>query len=375
MTALLHGLLRLLPSAFRRRFEDELREQIRLELEAARRRGRLAVLSVGLVTALDLLRTALAERWRPSFPRTGGPAGPRETTMQWTGWTRDLKQAVRGLTRARGFTTVAVVTLAVAIGANVGIFSVIDAVLLRPLPFPEPDELVYVAASAPGSDLPDEFGVAAEFYVQYAEEARTLESVALYSSFTATLQVDDRAERVRMSAPTTSLFTTLRVPPLLGRLPTPEEEDRVVLISHALWTSWFGADPGVLGRRITAAGADRTIIGVMGPEFWFPHEETLLWFPTTIEPTGITPGRFGAPMVARLAPGVTEAAVLDELGRLAQRLPDRFGGSSAYTDIIARHQPVLRPLKAELVGDASRPLWILLGAVAIVLLIACANVA
>ena len=128
-------------------------------------------------------------------------------------WMRDFRHALRSMRRSPGFAVVSVVTLGLGIGANAGIYSVVDRVLLDPLPYADADRLVYIAGSAPGSDLPEEFGVSVEFLVQYREESTLLEDVAMYNSFTNTLRVGDRVERVRMSMPSLSLFSTLGVTP------------------------------------------------------------------------------------------------------------------------------------------------------------------
>ncbi len=295
--------------------------------------------------------------------------------MRWSDWVRDCRHAVRALLRTPGFTLTAVATLALAIGVNAGMFSVINAVLIEPLPYAHADRLVNIVASAPGSDLPPEFGVSSEFYLQYKERSRLLEEVSTYNSFTSTLRVGDRVERIRMSAPTWTLFNTLGASPFIGRLPVAADEDRVVVISYALWQSWFGGDPSVLDHTYSVAGADRTIVGVMGPAFQFPNDGTLLWISTNIRAEGLVPGRFGNPLVARMAPGATPEAVARELTSLASELPARFGGSAAYARIIGQHRAVVRPLAEEMLGDVARSLWVLLAAVAIVLLIACANVA
>jgi predicted permease len=266
-------------------------------------------------------------------------------------------------------------TLALAIGANTAIFSVINAVLLDPLPFPEPDRLVSIRASAPGSDLPEEFGPGTEFYVQYRENAAALEDLGLLQQMQATMRADGQVERLFMSPSSPSLFSTLGVAPVIGRLPTEADpEGEVAVISHWLWTTWFDRDPSVLGRSFEMAGGFRTVIGVMGPDFNFPDDQTALWIhdlPT--EP--IRPGGFGLTLVGRLAPGADHEALTTQLASLAQRLPERFGGSPSYARIIEQHRPIVRSLEEELVGDIARPLWVLLGAVAIILLIACANVA
>src|SRR5262245_2191006 len=192
-------------------------------------------------------------------------------------WTTDLRHAARTLRRTPGFTVTAVATLALAIGAVAGMFSVVDAVLLNPLPYASPDRLVDISGTAPGSDMPENFAVSDEFYLQYREQSHQLEDISTYNSFTSTLRVGDRVERVRMSAPTNSLYSTLGARPILGRLPVAEDQDKVVVISNALWKTWFGSDPSVVGKSFSIAGESRTVIGIMGPEFRFPTDGTLLW--------------------------------------------------------------------------------------------------
>jgi FtsX-like permease family/MacB-like periplasmic core domain len=168
--------------------------------------------------------------------------------MRWTfnEWGRDLRHAARSLRRSPSFTMTAVVTLALAIGATAGMFSVVDTVLLKPLPYPDAGRLVYVAASAPGTDLPDEFGVSDEFYVQYRERAHLLANVSTFNPFTATFRVGDRVERIRMSNPTYTLFATFGARPVLGRLPVAGDS-RVVVLSYGLWQRWFGGDSTIIG--------------------------------------------------------------------------------------------------------------------------------
>ena len=131
--------------------------------------------------------------------------------MQWTptAWTRDLKHAVRMLRRTPGFLAVSVATLGLAIGVTAGMFAVVNVVLLDPLPYAHPDRLVYIGASAPGSEIPGEFGVSAEFFIQYSEQSKLLEDAGTFNNFTATFRIDERAERIWMSSSTPSLFTTL----------------------------------------------------------------------------------------------------------------------------------------------------------------------
>ena len=376
MRSLLRLQVRLFPAAFRDEFADAMVDQIEHDYERARARGALPGLWFTLATSWDLTRSAIAEHWNPTW--TSAPVVRAEDTgMRSIGrdWGRDLGYATRALRRSPGFTTVAVGTLALAIGVNAGMFNVVNTVLLEPLPYGNVDRLVYIAASAPGSAMPEEFGVSREFFIHYRERSKLLEDVAAYNGGTSTMRADDRVERIRMAWPTNSLYATLGARPILGRLPVAEDGDRVVVISHALWTTWFGNDSSVLGRSYPISGAPRTIIGVMGPEFRFPTDDTMLWIATEIGLEGLVPGRFEGPLVARMAPGATVEMVRDELTALARELPGRFGGSANYARVIGQHRAVVRTLEEEVVGSFARPLWVLLGAVGIVLVIACANVA
>jgi putative ABC transport system permease protein len=375
VTTLFALLVRLFPPGFRQRFAAEMLEQLRTDHAQALSRGRLSALAFSLASVWDLVHAALAERAHATW--LDGHGRPiRSGGMTMSEWVGDIGFAVRALSKSPGFAAVSVLTLGLAIGANASIFSVVDRVLLDPLPFDEVDELVTISASAPGSDLPPEFPVSSEFYLQY-EESERLASLAIYNSFTSTLRTGDRVERVRMSFPTPSLFETLGAAPMLGRLPTAEDEDGVTVLSHALWTSWFASDPTVLGRSVYASGGMRTIIGVMGPEFWFPSADVLLWVPFPVRTERVVPGQFGGQfrLVARVAEGGSHDALVEDLTMLARRLPERFGGSPTYARIIEQHRAVVRPLREQLLGDVSGPIWILMGAVGMVLLIACANVA
>jgi predicted permease len=291
-------------------------------------------------------------------------------------WISDFRHGWRALVRTPVFLVTSVATLALAMGAVVGMFSVVNAVLLRPLPFPDPDRLVVVSGTAPGSDLPDRFGLGQEFYLHYKERSQLLDGIFLFGGGTSTLRTEHRVERIAMAFPTNDIYATLGARPQLGRLPVSEDTDRVLLISDRLWSTWFGRDPAVVGKTYYVSGEMRQVIGVMPPEFVFPGEETLLWVAGEIRSSEIRPGQLGAPVVARMKPGVTREQLGDELTRLSKELPARFGGSPTYARIIAQHSAVVEPVLERLVGPtATTSLWVLLGAVAVVLLIACANVA
>lgn len=290
-------------------------------------------------------------------------------------WRLDFTYAGRSLRRSPGFAAVTVFTLALAIGVTAGIFSVVNTVLIQPLPFGHADRLVFIASTAPGSDFPAQFGVSQEFQVHYRERATLLEDVAMYGSFTNTLRVGDRVERVRMGNATPSLFTTLSARALVGRLPLPADGQDVSVISHTLWQTWFGGRDDVIGQVHYMGGSNRRIVGVMPPEFRFPTDDTLLWLSNEVRPGAIVPGRFGAGMVARMKPGASISDVTRELTNLSKELPGRFGGTAGYARLMNQYVAVVKPLAEQVVGTAARPLWVLLAAALLVLLIACANVA
>lgn len=290
-------------------------------------------------------------------------------------WIKDFKHAARGLLRAPGFTLVVVGTLALAIGANATIFSVVNAVMLEPLPYPDADRLVHIGGTAPGTDQPDELGVPDELYFEIRESAPALENIAIYGVGSSTSRAEGHVDQLFMSAVTTSFFATLGVQPLHGRVPTDEDGANVVVISHQLWRTWFSSNLDVLNKSYTFANQTRTILGIMPPDFKFPDERVSFWMPMPIRAAQVTPGGFGPRAVARLKPGVDQGQLLTQLQPLAMRVQQRLGGPAPYVRIMQRYQPVLKPLREHLVGDASTALWILLGTAAIVFLIACANVA
>lgn len=351
-------LIRAFPRAFREAFGAEMLELMRMDYARARARGRLAGLTTAVAVAADALASALAERLNPTWnPSSTRPRARRQTMGSWlVAWGRDFVHAARGLARSPGFTLVTVMTLALAIGANTAIYSVVESVLLEPLPYPNADRLVYLGGTAPGSDAPDELGVPDELYFEYRESVPALEDLGLYALASSTTRAEDHVEQLVLARVTPSLFTTLGARPLLGRLPNEEDDDRVVVLSHWLWQSWFGADPDVVGRSYYFARETRTVIGVLGPEFRFPDERVAFWIPLPIRPSQVTPGGFGTRVVARVARGVDREALTAQLAPLAMRVQERLGGPAPYRRIMERYRPIVKPLREQLVGKAAAPL-------------------
>ena len=290
-------------------------------------------------------------------------------------WARDFRHAARGLVRTPGFTFTVVATLALAIGANAAIFSVLKPVLLDPLPFPNADRLVHIGGSAPGTDQPEEFGVPDELYFEYRDSVPEIEDAALYGTGSSTTRAEGQVDQLFVTQATPSFFSTLGAPPLLGRLPNDNDTGGVVVLSYWLWQSWFGSDEKVIGRSYTFANQTRTVIGVMKPEFRFPDERVAFWVPMTVRAAQVTPGGFGPRMIARVAPGTDRAQLAAHLEPLARRVQQRLGGPAPYVRIMEHHRPIVKPLREHLVGKIATALWILLGTVGIVFLVACVNVA
>jgi predicted permease len=294
-------------------------------------------------------------------------------------WTSDFRHAARRLQRAPGFTLITVATLALAIGANTAIFSVVDAVLIDPLAYPNADRLMLIRGTAPGNEVQGEFGLGPEFFVSYRDESKLIEDIGMAAGGQTTVRVDDRVDRLFFLQATTSMFTTLGVKPQLGRLFTKDDDAQraqVAIISHWLWATWFNSDPNAIGRAVEVSGTKRTVVGVMPPDFRFPDTRFHAWVRNAIaDERRIPPGRLGFNLIARVKPGTTAEDLAAELAPIAKRLPERFGGPATYARLIEQHRPVVRPLKDQLVGATARTLWIVFGTVGIVFLIACANVA
>ena len=286
---------------------------------------------------------------------------------------QDLRYGLRVLWKTPGFTAVAVLALALGIGANTAIFSVVNGVLLRPLPFAEPERLVMVWMDNRVLELREDLGSYPN-YVSWRDESQAFEHLAAFSNANPTLTTEGgEPERLQGVNATANFFNVLRAQPIAGRAFTVEEEaegqDAVVVIGHGLWQRRFGGEPGIVGRQITLNGRSRTVIGIMPQGFRFPGEADV-WVPLA-PPARMREQRqaFWLSMVGRLKPGATVERAQTELSaiaaRLEQQFPDSNQGFGAY--VVSLHQQV--------VGRVRPALWVLLGAVGFVLLIACANVA
>ncbi len=279
-----------------------------------------------------------------------------------------------------GFTLVSLATLAIGVGANVAIFAVVNAVLLRPLPLPDAERLVILRHAAPGLAQLAELPMSDALYFLYAEQVRTLDSLAAYREEQVSFTGPENPQRVAASSVTASFFEVLRTPPRLGRSFTPEEDRRgaapVIVLSDGLWRSRFGAEPGVVGRIVDLDGEGVEVVGVMPPGFSFSQQEIDLWRPLRLDRENVQLGSFGINGVARIADGATLGQVRAELEALLANLPELLPDEGAAPILAnAGFRPLIDRAREVLVGDIEATLWILLGAVGLLLLIACANVA
>jgi len=292
---------------------------------------------------------------------------------------QQVRLALRTLARTPLFTGVAVLTLAVAIGANTAIFSVVNSVLLEPLPYPESDRLVSVYFTAPGVGYPEvPFSDGAFIRVREGEEA--FAGIAMYGLENVNLTGEGAPERLSGVRVTPNLFEVLRSPPALGRAFTEADgqpgAEPVVILSHDLWMRRYGADQSVVGRTLQMDGEARRVVGVAAKDFAFPAPEADVWRPLLVDPATAQPGNFSYPAIARLEPGVDIAAATADLDRLIIRFSEAYPEELPMAFLEqARFAGVVKPLKEQLVGDVGQALWMILGTVGFVLLIACANVA
>jgi putative ABC transport system permease protein len=283
---------------------------------------------------------------------------------------QDLRYGARALLRSPGFTTVAAITLALGVGANTAIFSVVHAVLLRPLPYREPDRLV-LAWEARG---PRRAALTAPDFVDWRAQNQVFETLAARDFVTANLTGTQDPERVEGRRVTADYFAMLGVRPEHGRLFTADEDrpgaSHVVLLGHGLWERRFGSDPALVGRSIRLDGEPYEVIGVMPAGTALPGSTEDFWVPLAISPENLRQtGNHHLVAVGRLRPGVTRERAEAEMKGIARRLeavrPHSNTGVSA----------LLVPLREGLVGNVRSPILLLLGAVGFVVLIACGNVA
>lgn len=382
------------PADVRREFGDDMAAMFARQIEEARqdgqRTGQLWIRAVadalfnGFVDRLGanerqrVSHARGAGPWGPASARVGGPGGAKPPGSRWRWWMQafrqDIKYAVRVLARQPGVTFVAVLTLALGIGANSAIFSAVNAVLLRPLPYDDPDRIVTVWEKRPSEGVLDNV-VAPADYLDWVKMNASFESMAAMTTTAADLTGTGDPVRLFVGVVSPPFFDVLRVRPMLGRTFRPEEgivgKHRVVILSHQLWTSRFGGDRSLVGRMLPLNGIPHEVVGVLPATFEFPDDSLDMWAPLPLEggsePQSRSSHQFS--VYARLKNDISLEQArtdMDRVGRLLEK---------QYPDTNRGHGGWVATLEDRLKTPVKGSLLLLLGAVAFVLLIACVNVA
>jgi predicted permease len=296
--------------------------------------------------------------------------------------TSQLRQIVRRLWRAPVFTIVTLITLGAGVGANIAVFSVVDGVLLKPLPYPHAESLVGVWHTAPGLNL-DNVNMSPSSYFIYREQNRVFQDIGVYEGDSVSVTGQGNPEQVHALDITDGVLPILGVTPMLGRWfsrsdAQPGSPDTAML-DYGYWQSRFGADRSIVGHAIKVDGKPRQVIGVMPREFRFlDGDQPALFLPIQFDRNKTKLGQFSYDGIARLRPGVTLQAANTEIARLIPIVFSSFPPPPGFSlDLFnkARMAPKVRPLTQDVIGDVGKLLWVLMGSIGIVLLIACANVA
>jgi predicted permease len=293
-----------------------------------------------------------------------------------------LRRTLTGLARSPGFTVITVLTLGIGIGANTAIFSVVNGILLRSLPYPDPERLVGLWHTAPGIDIPL-FEQSDGTYLFYGRENQTLEAMGIFGNRSVNLTGGEEPERVDAAVVTSTLFSALAILPERGRSFVEADNEpgaeSVVILGHGLWKRRFGGDPEILNGTVLIDAEAHRVIGIMPAGFSLPVSDSELWTALEIDPAEASTGSYRWFSVGRLRPGESVESARRDLDRLRQRLPEAYPGDFLTEQMMetARMEAVVHPLIEDVIGDENleRSLWILLGTVFFVLLIACTNVA
>jgi putative ABC transport system permease protein len=375
-------LIRIFPGDFRRNYGDDMLSAFLDQRDEAARSARvplaatLLVATVTLRLSWQLLKAGVAERRSMTRnrlpPRSAGKAPMMDTMIS------DLRYAVRGHLKRPAFAVIAVLTLALGIGANTAIFSVVNGVLLRPLPYNDPAELIDVQVNSGIAGGPEWYGTSEPEYMDLSTQITSFAHVAASTGSEVTLGDSAGAgvRRVRIARVTANLFPLLGVPPLLGRTFGPDEDQpngsRAIVLSYGMWQRDFGGDPDIIGRTVSILDRAVPIVGVMPAGFEFPDPTREAWAPLGLDwEDPWDRNNHYLRVMARLAPGATVDAAQSEVSVLAARSTADY--PRFYPDPGYRIR--LRPYHTRIVGDARTPLYVLLGAVGFVLLAACVNVA
>ena len=371
--------LTVLPLQFRRKHGNEICAVVAARLEsAARSGGRMGVFRTWLFEMTDLVRAA-GNQWRCLLlvRRDPGPQpGSRQSVIQFLSrslsavWS-DLRYAGRTLIKRPGFAAVAILSLALGIGASSAVFSVINSTVLRPLPFDDPGRLMVLLErdTRGGSDL-----TSALNFLDWEDQSASFDHLAAWTHWSYTLTGGDEPTKVMGLRASAALFDVLGVHPVLGRPFTPDEQilgrDKVVVLNHAFWAARYAADPGILGQTIVLDDEEFEIVGIMPAGFAFPDDpDVVLYRPLALYPWEASVRAIRMfDVIGRLAPGATADLARAEFDAIAARMGQQYPETNEGWTVS------VTPAQDSMVGDPA-PLLILFGAVGFVLLIACTNIA
>jgi putative ABC transport system permease protein len=293
-----------------------------------------------------------------------------------------LKQVFRRLANAPLFTAITLITLAAGVGGNTIVFSVLEGVLLKPLPYPNPNELIGVWHTAPGINIPD-LNMAPSNYFIYREQNHSFQDVGIYQRDAVTLTGVAEPERLDALRVTDGIIPLLGISPMLGRTFTRQDDSpagpETVILTYGYWKKKFGGSPTVLGQSVILDGKSHEIIGILPQRFHFlDTNDPSVIIPFRFDRDKTLLGNFSYEGLARLKPGVTMEQASADIARMLPIVSSTFAAPPGFSPKIfeaARIGPNLRPLKNDVIGDVSNTLWVLMGSIGLVLLIACANVA
>jgi predicted permease len=297
----------------------------------------------------------------------------------------DVRFALRRLRKSPGFAATILLTLAIGIGANTAVFSVVNDVLLKPLPYPHSEKMVSLRLDAPGTGLSstrDGLRLSPSMYFTFARHNRSFQAMGVWQLYNANVTGTGNPEQVDAANISDGVLETFDVPPTLGRWFSAADQDprgaKTVMLSYAYWQRRFGGDRGVIGRSLQVDGQTRTIIGVMPRSFRFLDDKFDLLIPFAFDPTNQTLSGFGLNGIARLKPGVTIAQANADISRLINVWMDEWTngpGTNPHYYEVWKIAPNFMPLKQAVVGDIGSVLWVVMATVGLVMLIACVNVA
>jgi predicted permease len=369
-----------LPDIFRRRkIYDDLAEEMRLHLEER----------TAQFVSEGMSRKQAEQAARRAFGNSTLLEERSREVWQWPlvqSMGTDLKLVFRRLGKSPGFAATVILTLAIGIGANTAVFSVLNSVLFKPLPYPNAEQLVALRLIAPGAaglaDFSNGLRLSPSMYFTFSEQNRTFQSLGVWSMGTANVTGLAQPHEVRTSLITDGVLQALSVPPLLGRWLLPADQNphgpKAVMLSYGYWQRRFGGDRSVIGRSIAVDSQPREIVGVMPQEFRLVNADFDLIAPLGFDRNKQILAGFGFQGIARLKPGVPITQANADVARMIPMWMDSWSngpGIDPHFYDTWKITPAIRPLKQEVIGDVGNVLWVVMATIGVVMLIACTNVA